>query len=31
VSRTRRAIRAIGRTLERVREWFAPEGSVRLF
>jgi len=31
VSRTRRALRAMGRTLEIVRKWFAPHGSVRLF
>jgi predicted component of type VI protein secretion system len=31
IGRTRRAMRAIGRTLETIRKWFAPEGSVRLF
>jgi predicted component of type VI protein secretion system len=27
----RRTLRAVGRALEAVRKWFAPEGSVRLF
>jgi predicted component of type VI protein secretion system len=28
---TKRTLRAIGRVLEAVRKWFAPDGSVRLF